>query len=202
MQEFQIIPVEHFKIESVTFDTNASTLSNTPDMIFSDKFTNNGPIDQNHTFTISDSYRETSSFNKRTSYSVNVTTKFKVKVPFIANGEISTSVSEGQDFTYGETEEHSFSINRTYPITVPSNYTAQMTLTLSKYTMDVEYCAVCVGTVSGRKINIRGIWKGVDVQESDAYLKLTPINGTKSANRMIRITNEMISNSDGYVKVD
>lgn len=77
-----------------------------------------------------------------------------------------------------------------------------MTLTLSKYTMDVEYCAVCVGTVSGRKINIRGIWKGVDVQESDAYLKLTPINGTKSANRMIRITDEMISNSDGYVKVD
>lgn len=68
--------------------------------------------------------------------------------------------------------------------------------------MDVEYCAVCVGTVSGRKINIRGIWKGVDVQESDAYLKLTPINETKSANRMIRITNEMISNSDGYVKVD
>lgn len=38
--------------------------------------------------------------------------------------------------------------------------------------------------------------------ERDAYLKLTPINGTKSANRMIRITNEMISNSDGYVKVD
>ena len=201
-QAFSIIPVEDFKIESVTFDTNASTLSNIPDVVFSDKFTNNGPIDQNHTFTISDSYKETSSFNKRTSYNVNVTTKFKVKVPFIANGEISTSVSEGQDFTYGETEEHSVSINRTYPIIVPSNYIAQMTLTLSKYTMDVEYCAVCVGTVSGRKINIRGIWKGVDVQESDAFLTLTPINGTKSASRKIQITDEMISNSNGYVKVD
>lgn len=68
--------------------------------------------------------------------------------------------------------------------------------------MDVEYCAVCVGTVSGRKINIRGIWKGVDVQESDAFLTLTPINGTKSASRKIQITDEMISNSNGYVKVD
>ena len=42
----------------------------------------------------------------------------------------------------------------------------------------------------------------VDVQESDAFLTLTPINGTKSASRKIQITDEMISNSNGYVKVD
>ena len=41
-----------------------------------------------------------------------------------------------------------------------------------------------------------------DVQESDAFLTLTPINGTKSASRKIQITDEMISNSNGYVKVD
>ncbi|MDE6754067.1 MAG: aerolysin family beta-barrel pore-forming toxin [Muribaculaceae bacterium] len=201
-QEFSIIPVENFKVESLTFNTDIATLSYIPNKIFSDKFTNKGPIDQNHTFTISDSYRETSSFNRRTTYNVNVTTKFKVKVPFIVNGEISTSISEGQDFTYGETEENTVTINRSYPIIVPANYVAQMTLTLTRYTMDVEYCAVCVGLTSGRKIKIKGTWNGVDVQESDAYLELTPINGTKSNIKLIRISDEMLTNANEYIKVE
>lgn len=201
-QEFSIIPVENFKVESVTFNTDVSTLSHIPDQIFSDKFTNKGPIDQNHTFTISDTYRETSSFNRKTTYNVNVTTKIKVKVPFIANGEVSTSISEGQDFTYGETEERTQTINRSYPIVVPANYIAQMTLTLAKYTMDVEYCAVCVGMTSGRKIKIKGIWNGVDVQESDAFLELTPINGSKANSKIISITDEMISKANGHIKVE
>lgn len=201
-QEFSIIPVENFKVESVTFNTDISTLSSTPYNFYSDRFTNNGPIDQTHTFTISESYRETSSFNRKTAYNVNVTTKFKVKVPVIANGEISTSISEGQDFTYGESEEKSISVNRSYPVVVPANYVARMNLTLAKYTMDVEYCAVCVGLTSGRKIKIKGIWNGVDVQESDAYLELRPINGTRSDSKLIRITNEMISNDHGFIKVE
>lgn len=201
-QEFSIIPVENFRVESVTFDTNASTLSNAPDVVFSDKFTNDGPIDQNHTFTISESYQETSTFNRRTSYNVNVTTKFKVKVPFISNGEISTSISEGQDFTYGESEVINRTLTRTYPISVPANYSAVMTLTITKYTMNVDYCAVCIGTTSGRRINIRGTWEGIDVQESDAFLQLTPINGSKSTTKNIRITENMISTSNNFIKVE
>lgn len=200
-QEFSIIPVEDFLVESVTFDTNASTLSNAPTVVFSDKFTNIGPIDQNHTFSITDSYKETSSYTKKTSYNINVTIKAKVEVPFVVDSEISTSVSEGQDFTYGESEEHSFSINRSYPITVPANYIAQMTLTLSKYTMDVEYCAVCVGKTSGKRINIRGMWRGVDVQESNAVLQLTSIAGIRAVNRSIPITKEMMSMRNGFIKV-
>lgn len=201
-QEFSIIPVEDFKVESVTFDTNASTLSKNPDIVFEDRFTNNGPIEQNHKFTISDSYKETSSFNKKTSYNVNVSIKTSVKVPFIASGEITTSVSVGQEFTYGESEEHTFAINREYPIVIPANYVAQMTLVLSKYSMDVEYCAICVGQTSGKRIKIRGVWQGVDVQESDAVLKLTPINGTRANSRSIIIKDGMPRNSSGYIIVE
>ena len=35
-----------------------------------------------------------------------------------------------------------------------------------------------------------------------AYSSITNTNGTKSASRKIQITDEMISNSNGYVKVD
>lgn len=201
-QEFSIIPVEDFTVESVTFNTDVSTLSETPNTVFSDRFTNNGPIDQSHTFAITDSYKETSSYSKRTSYNINVSTKVKVKVPFIADGEITTSVSEGQDFTYGESEEKTISINRSYPIIVPAHYTAQMTLTLKKYTMNVDYCAVCVGSISGRRINIRGTWTGVDVQESDAVLNLTPIDSQNSIKKSFVITEEMLSKCNSFIKVE
>ena len=35
-----------------------------------------------------------------------------------------------------------------------------------------------------------------------AYSSIPNTNGTKSASRKIQITDEMISNSNGYVKVD
>lgn len=123
-----------------------------PDIVYKDTYTNNGPIQQTHKFTISESYKETSSFQRKTSYNVNVTTSFKCKVPFVASGEIKTSVTEGQDFTYGDSEEHTKTINREYPVDVPAYHVAKLTLTLLKYNMDVEYIATCRGLTSGKNL--------------------------------------------------
>lgn len=200
-QEFSIIPVENFRVESVTFDTSDATFTKVPDVVFSDRFTNNGPIDQNHKFTISESYKETSSFNKKTSFSINLTTTFKVKAPFFSNG-ITVSQTVGQEFAYGKSEEKTFSISREYPIIVPSYHAAQMTLTLYKYSMDVPYSAVCIGLSSGKRITIKGIWQGVDVHESDAVLNLTPINDSKASTKSIVIKNDMLRNNKGFIKID
>lgn len=192
-QEFAIVPVENFKIESITFNQDASaTLSKTPQVIFSDRYTNNGPIKQNHTFEIVDTYKKTSNFSRKTSYNVTVETTVTVKVPFVAKGEIKTTVSEGQEFTYGKSEEHSFTVDRTYPVEVPANYRADMSLTLYKYNMDVEYTATCIGLTSGKRIKIKGRWTGVDVEESDAVLTQTPINGNNNSSRSIIITKDML----------
>ena len=190
-QEFAIVPAEDFEVESIRYITDASAvLEQMPDIVYKDTYTNNGPIQQTHKFTISESYKETSNFQRKTSYNVNITTSFKCKVPFIASGEISTSVTEGQDFTYGDSEEHTKTINREYPIDVPAYHVAKLTLTLLKYNMDVEYVATCRGLTSGKKLEIRGRWTGIDVVETNAVADVTPINGGKST-RVI-ITDEML----------
>lgn len=190
-QEFAIVPVEDFEVESIRYITDASAvLEGKPELLYKDTYTNNGPIQQTHKFTISESYKETSNFQRKTSYNVNISSTFKTKVPFIASGEITTSVTEGQDFTYGESEEHTITINREYPIDVPAYYVAELTLTILKYNMDVEYVATCRGLISGKKLEIRGIWTGVDVVETNAVADVTPINGGKST-RVI-ITDEML----------
>lgn len=201
-QEFQIIPVEKFKIESVRFNVdNTATLSQTPELVYSDRFINNGPIEQKHTFTISKTYKETSNFTKKTSYNVSVTTEVSVSVPLVANGKITSTVSSGKEFTYGKSEEHSITINRDYPIVIPANYMGVMKLTLFKYNMDVEYIATCVGMTSGKKIEIRGRWQGVDVQKTEAVLDLTPINGSTSSAKSITISDDMLK-SNTVIKIN
>ena len=202
-QEFAIIPVEKFKVESITFNTDASaTLAKMPSIIHSDGFTNNGPISQNHTFSITDTYNESSTFNRTTSYNVSLTTNLKVKVPFISDEKITISNSSSEEYTYGKKEEHAKTIAYTYPVVVPKYSQANMSLTLYNYTMDVDYVATCVGLSSGRKIKITGRWYGVQVQESNAVLNITPLNqsGTKNSRKII-ITKEML-NSNKFIKVE
>lgn len=201
-QEFQIIPVEKFKIESVRFNVdNTATLTQTPELVYSDRFINNGPIEQKHTFTISKTYKETSNFIKKTSYNVSVTTEVSTSVPLVADGKISSTTSSGKEFTYGKSEEHSITINRDYPIVIPANYMGVMKLTLFKYNMDVEYVATCVGMSSGKKIEIRGRWQGVDVQKTEAVLDLTPINGNTSGAKSITISDDMLK-SNKVIKIN
>lgn len=194
-QEFAIVPAENFEVESVQYIIDASAvLSRQPDVVIRERYTNNTALQQSFKFNINETYKETSTFNRKTSYNVNVTTSFKCKVPFISSGEIKTSVTEGQDFTYGESEEKAFTINREYPVTVPPYEVAELTLTLFKYNMDVEYVATCRGLVSGKKIQIKGRWTGVDVIENDAVLSSTPINGGETTS--IVITPNMLKSNE------
>ena len=192
-QEFKIIPVEEFEVEKVEFDIDANaTLTQTPKVLFSDKFTNNGPISQKHTFSITETYKETSSFNKKTSYNVNVTVESKLKVPLLIEGKITVSKSSGEEFTYGKSEEHSKTINRTVNVEVPANSMADLSFTIYTYKMDVPYIATCVGKTSGKKIKVRGIWHGVSVEASNGIVNVTPINGNPAGAKSILITNEML----------
>lgn len=196
-QEFEIIPVEEFTVKDIYFDVEASSiLSKSPTLLFSDSYTNNGPITQTHKFVISDSYKESSSFNKETSYNVSIATEVKVGVPFIANGKITTTVSGGQKFSYGSSEEVVKTITREYTVEVPKNYRAEMKLTLYKYDMDVSYIATCVGKTSGREIQIRGHWEGVNYEESDAVLNLTPINGYQAEPKKILIPRRLLKENE------
>ena len=181
-QEFKIIPVEEFKVEDVVFDIEASTiLTKTPSVIFSDEFTNNSPIIQEHSFSVSKNYKTTSSFSQRTSYSINVSTEFKVKVPFIAS-----------EFFYGKTEEHSETLTHNVKVTVPANHIAYVSFTLYTFCMAVPYTAICIGKISGRKIKIKGVWNGISVELSTGYINTKPINGNATGAKSFPITDEMI----------
>lgn len=86
-------------------------------------------------------------------------------------------------------------------MSVPANYTAQLSVVFYKYNMDVDYVATCVGVTSGRRIKIKGKWSGVDAQFVDAVLNLTPIDSSTASSRKIIITKQMLD-SGKIIKVE
>lgn len=157
-QEFEIIPVETFVVEKIEFDVDAGViLSNAPLQVYKEGYTNSGSIEQTYTFAVNTSYTKSSNYNRSTSYKVTLSTTVKAGVPFFAEGEIKTSTEFGQSFTYGESESATIAVNRSYPVKVPSNNRADLTLTFFKYNMNVEYVATCRGLTSGKIIQIKGV---------------------------------------------
>lgn len=130
-----------------------------------------------------------------------VPTHMDAKEVYFRQGKITTSVSGGQEFTYGKTEAKTVTISREYPVSVPANYTAQLSVVFYKYNMDVDYVATCVGVTSGRRIKIKGKWSGVDAQFVDTVLNLTPIDSSTASSRKIIITKQMLD-SGKIIKVE
>ena len=191
-QEFEIIPVETFVVEKIEFDVDAGViLSNAPLQVYKEGYTNNGSIEQTYTFAVNTSYNKSSNYNRSTSYKVTLSTTVKAGVPFFAEGEIKTSTEFGQSFTYGESESATIAVNRSYPVNVPSNNRADLTLTFFKYNMNVDYVATCRGLTSGKIIQIKGVWNGVDVEKTNANLTLTPLNG--GSVQKMEISKEMLN---------
>ncbi|AWG22881.1 hypothetical protein FFWV33_15785 [Flavobacterium faecale] len=191
-QEFEIIPVETFVVEKIEFDVDAGViLSNAPLQVYKEGYTNSGSIEQTYTFAINTSYTKSSNYNRSTSYKLTLSSTVKAGVPFFSEGEIKTSAEFGQSFTYGESESATIAVNRSYPVKVPSNNRADLTLTFFKYNMNVDYVATCRGLTSGKIIQIKGVWNGVDVEETNANLTLTPLNG--GSVQKMEISQEMLN---------
>lgn len=194
-QEFEFVPVETFVIEQIIFNVDAaSILSKQPINIFKEGYSNDGPIEQNYTFAVNKTYTQTSNYNRKTSYNVNTSTEIKAKVPFIASGKVTTSISFGQEYTYGKSESTQIAVNRTYPVKVPANYRADLSIVFFKYNLDVDYIAICRGLTSGRKLEIKGVWSGVDVEETDASAIFTPLSGGVS--KTVQITEQMLKSKE------
>ena len=96
--------------------------------------------------------------------------------------------SFGQEYTYGKSETTTRDISREYPIIVPAYHKVEISLSLFQYNMDVEYVARCRGLTSGKLINIKGRWTGVDVVESDAVLNVNPLQGGTGVHRKTQFT--------------
>ncbi len=176
-QEFDLQPVEKFVIQSLEFVNDATaTFTHKPSKVLHDGYSNNGPLAQNYTLQISEEVSETSSFTDKTSVSLQISTSFQIKVPFIVDEKISTTTTTSSEHTYGESSTIKRAISRTYPVSIPAMSRADLSITLFDDEIDMNYTATCKGVESGRIITLHGVWHGVNVSQSESTLTITPLD--------------------------
>jgi|TARA_R100000501_G_C2623670_1_gene116868 hypothetical protein len=176
-QEFEIIPVEDFKIKNVQFiNDNTASLAQLPDRIISSVYVNDSPLEQSKTITVSEQLQESSEFNKTTKLSLNVSTSVNVKVPFFAEGQIDVSTTTGREWSYGESETSTKTISHSFPLRIPPYSRIECEIVLKSYEADIKYIATCEGLETGTEVDIEGRWIGTTINEDYVNVKTTNLN--------------------------
>lgn len=155
LTDIKYIPVAGKKFEPTYMSRRPRDIQNTT----------NGPVE--HTIIISEEVTETSHFSKIEGLNITnkVATKAKVGLPIItAEGEISKEHTTAKTWSYEEstTVETKRIFQDNFKIVVPPKTSYKIDVNLITYELDVMYVATFVGMVTGKIIQLKGKWTGVE----------------------------------------
>lgn len=181
-QEFSVIPVDNFVIQSIEFfNDQSATIERQPDFVARWTYTNRTSIQQSMTASFAQKATKSSNFSNQTSLTLNYSQTVKVKVPFFGDGSLTLGGTLGEVYTFGESETKEDSQTYNFPILVPAQSTVNATATVNTYKLDINYRAVLRGINTGREITVNGLWTGVDCSEVFAYAEEIPLGQSSVA---------------------
>lgn len=177
-QEFEIRPKDNFDMVSLElFVDNSSFMVRKPDFYVTWDYNNNTNLDQTMSTNFSKRAVRTSTFSRRHSLSLSIASTLKVGGAFFVNGQISTTASTTNEWTYGQTEQIEDSRTYNFPITIPKKTRLQAVLYVAQYEMNIKYKAIFKGQTTGKFFTEIGDWKGVDCTDIRIDVQTTDSNG-------------------------
>jgi hypothetical protein len=162
-QQFNIVPNDIFKLESIEYVNDASAvLSKIPDFTTTWSYTNGTSVQQSITTSFGQKAAKTSNHTNQSTITTKLSTEIEVNIPFIAGGKISTEIGGSLQYTYGQSETTEDTRNYDIPLLIPANSRVTASATVTRYNMNVNYIATLRGQNTEKVITVRGIWSGVD----------------------------------------
>jgi len=177
-QEWEIRPKDEFDMVSLQLIAdNSSTVVKKPDFYVTWTYNNNTDVDQNMSTNFSRKATRTSSFTRRNSISLSISATLTVGAPVFLNGQISTTASSTNEWTYGQTEQVEDTRAYNFPILIPKRTKVVTTLYVAQYEMNLKYQAVFRGKSTGKYFTETGDWKGVDCTDINVDVQFTDAVG-------------------------
>ena len=184
-QQFEIRPVDTFILERIEYINDATAyFEQIPDFEIFVSFSNNTSNKQTFQFSTTSKATKTSTFSNTTSLSLNISTDIKCKVPLLASGKISTSVGMSSSYTYGQSESQEDSRNYNFPIEIDPGTQVDAKLVVSRYTLNVRYIATLSGKNTNKKLQVEGLWSGVDCTDIRIDLEEKKLNSNLVTKRV------------------
>ena len=164
---WEIIPVEDLELIDIKYEPIAGKkFTPVPELRQTIDVPNPTGITVLQQFNISEQVTETSSFSNvegiTTTY--KITTKGKVGLPIIADGEVSTENTTAKTWSYQETNTESRvrTISHVFTMELPPYAHYLIDVMMVIYNIDINYIATFKGKITGTIIQLKGKWEGVE----------------------------------------
>lgn len=173
--KWDIIPVDEFRVEEITYDlTTSDQLVVIPTQIANKTFVNDTDISATRVISFQETITNESSFSETEGLKVTVSTSTSAKVGIAGffEGSFSGEVSNEKSWSYtvGSKETKSYTISESITQEIPPRTTIRAELIATKYDANLTYVAKMYGVNTGKTIYLKGKWKGAVIQESKIVL--------------------------------
>lgn len=173
--KWDIIPVDEFRIEDITYDlTTNDKLTVIPTQIATKTLVNDTDLPATRVISFQESITNESSFSNLEGLKVSISTSTSAKVGIgdFFEGSFNSETTSEKSWTYtvGGKETQTYSISESITQDVPPRTTIKAQLMATKYDATLTYIAKLYGIHTGKTIYLKGKWNGAVVQESKIVL--------------------------------
>ena len=130
------------------------------------------PFDVEHTLTVSETVRESSTFNETNGVSTQNQSAFhwssqsgQAPLPVVSiSGDLSTSTTSSHSTNYTSTGGYDVVVSQAFKVVIPANTTCRVEVLKMSYNTTLTYVATLEkadGAEAGEKFRIKGKWEGI-----------------------------------------
>lgn len=171
MTKWQIIPVDEFEIQDITYDlTTGDDLVVTPISVNTHTLSNGTDEPAIRTISIQETVSNESSFSNTEKLTVTIKNDASVKVGVgkFVEGSFSSGMTSAKEWSYtvGGREVKTKTITETVVQEVPARTTITARIFATQYNASLTYVVKLKGISTGKTIYLKGRWDGVIVQDS------------------------------------
>lgn len=164
--EFRLVDMEYLKSE-----IDGDFINRRDQFIMGAMFPGE-PFDVEHVLTVSETVRESSTFNETNGVSTQNQSSFhwssqsgQAPLPVVSfSGDLSTTTTSSHSASYTSTGEYDVAVSQSFKVVIPANTTCRVEVLKMSYNTILTYVATLEkvdGAEAGRRFRIRGQWEGV-----------------------------------------
>jgi len=159
-QQWVLVP-ENIELSAIEFQTSTGLAMQLPTFVSEVVVTNDTSLVQSTTAVFSSKATETSSFEQQHGFTFSISGTKNFGTPIFLSGSITMSASTTNTWTYATSQSREDLRSYTTPVNVApgKKVIAKATVTLTK--LDVPYQAIGYSKITGQKISVAGVWRGV-----------------------------------------
>lgn len=164
-KNWEIKPVENFVIKNggaIKYVMEGTDkIDVIPSYIDEVVITNRSTVTQTMTASYSNRASSTSSHSRQHGITIGVSSTLKVGVPVISEGQLTTSISQSNQWSYTESETKEDSRSYSFPVSVPAQTKIVVKIIVAQYRANLTYTIDAISESSGKSLTVKGKWNGV-----------------------------------------